>query len=80
MCWSVYLDDHGWARYVAAVFIFGGAIMFLRGILYRPDEQLIHESYIHNRTKPEFRDVVDELDTLARALAQDLKTEDYEAL
>lgn len=63
-------------RVFAVLFAFVAAIMILRGILYRPDPKLIHDAYQPHRGTPEYRDLLHQLDVLARALSQDLQAED----
>lgn len=74
----VVLDGHGWAGALAGVCLIGGVVMILRGLLYRPDVKEVHESYVPHRTTARYRELVDHLEVLARALSQDLQAEDEE--
>lgn len=63
-------------RIFAILFAFVAGIMILWGIFYRPDPKLIHDAYRPHRGTPEYRDLLHQLDILARALSQDIQAED----
>lgn len=73
---TVYRDGHGWAIVLAVISCLAGVWFILRGVSFRPVAEEIVEGYYPNRKKPEYRLLVGELGTLARALAQDLQAED----
>ena len=68
--------EHGWVKIPLFLSVLGAVVMILRGWLYRPDVELIHESYQPHRKTPEFRELIDHMEKLARALSQDLQPED----
>jgi hypothetical protein len=76
MSYRVYIEEHLWARYLVLGFGLVGVVMLLRAVLYRPDPKIIQAAYKPHRGTPEYRGLVDELDNLARALSQDLRSED----
>ena len=81
MCLSVVMDPegrHAWVKPLMGIFAVGGTVMVLRGLLYRPDPKLIEADYAPHRRTSGYRRLVDELEILARALAQDLRPEDEE--
>ncbi len=76
MSLKVYYDGHKGVRFFILVFGLAAFLMILRGFLYRPDPKLIQAAYKPHRGSPEYRALVDEMDTIARALSQDLRAED----
>lgn len=70
------LEGSTLGRFLSIAGGLGGAFMILRGLLYRPDPRAIQEAYRPYRGTPEYRELVDELDMLARALSHDLRVED----
>lgn len=82
-CWSVWHGGrsaepprYGWALALVITFSVLGAALLLRGLLYRPDPQAIVASYEPYRMTAEYREIVEEMEILARALSQDLRAED----
>lgn len=71
-------EGYPWAIVLVLVFGVAGLLMFLRGLIYRPDPKIIEAAYEPHRGTPQYRSLVKELDHLARALSHDLRVEDEE--
>lgn len=69
-------DGRRWAWFLVILSGLAGLIMIVRGLAYRPDPKLILASYDPHRAKNEYRDLMNEMETLSRALAQDLRAGD----
>ena len=76
----VVFEGHRWAAVVLTGFGLAGLIMIVRGLLYRPSARMIVEAYTPHRTSDEYRLLVQELEILSRALAQDIVGDDSHAL
>lgn len=76
MCYSVLQDGHRWTLVPLVVFAFFGIYLLIQGVSYRPSVEQIHDSYEPHRNKANYRGLVQELEMLARSIAQDLQAED----
>lgn len=76
MCASIIKDDHKWAIVPAVLFGALALFMMARGILYRPDIERLTGEYTPNRTKDEYKALVNELEQVSRALVQDMQPGD----
>ena len=72
----VRLEGAGWGRLLMLTAGLAGLVMILRGWLYRPDPKVIEAGYTPHRGRPAYRALIHEMDVLARALAQDLQSQD----
>ena len=71
-------EGYPWAIVLVVVFGVAGLLIFLRGLIYRPDPKIIEAAYEPHRGTPQYRSLVKELDHHARALSHDLRVEDEE--
>lgn len=73
---TVVRDGHRWAAVPAILFFVIGGLSVLTGFLFRPSVDRVYEAYTPHRKTPEYRELIEELGYLAKALAQDLQPED----
>ena len=75
-CARLFMEGVGWARVAAYLLAAVAMVTIARGLLYRPDPKLIQAAYQPHRNTPQFNELIEELDMLARALSHDLRSED----
>lgn len=76
MAWRAWSEGHKWSLWLLIAMALAGLYKILQGVSDRPDPKLIMAAYQPNRAKREYRDLVEEMETLTRALSQDLRAED----
>lgn len=76
MSGRIIYDGHKWGWIPAILTGLWGLAMLVRGLIYRPDPQMIIAAYQAHRGTDEYRKLIEEMEALSRALAQDLRAED----
>lgn len=76
MTWRAVHDGHRGYAWLMYLFLAAGVVTIARGLLYRPDPQLIRAAYVPHRGSARYRALADQMDQLARALSQGLRAED----
>lgn len=70
--------DFSTLKYVIGFLVLGAGVMVLRGLLYRPSIQGIHDAYAPHRTTAHYKGLIRQLDVLARSLSEDLRADERE--
>lgn len=76
VCVRLFIEGVTWARVAAYLLAAVAIVTIARGALYRPDPKLIQAAYRPHRNTPEYNELIEELDMLARALSHDLRSGD----